>query len=373
MIGGGEKFHIFAALAPMNIKVRSRPSSARETRTDMTNEVKDNSFDSTNLLLFIYKWRKTLIVIGLIAAAASITIALIIPNKYKSSVILFPPTTSSVSRALLVDNPNAKQDILAYGAEEEAEQMIQVLNSDDIVNKVAKKYNLMEHYRIDPSDKFAKTSLMREYQGNVSIKRTELLSVQIDVMDEDPNLAANIANDIADLYDSTQQRIRKERALQGMKIVKDAYEHIKAEVDKMQDSLNKLMKLGVNDYESQSDRLHEALGKAILEGKTQAVKELEEQIKLISQYGEAYMTLSGSLEVRRKSMSQMEDKLALAQADVDGVLSSKFVVTHAVPSEKKAYPIRWLIVVVSVIAAELLGILLVIVLENINRVRKELK
>src|ERR1051326_2452297 len=154
----------------------------------MTNEVRENSFDSTNLLLFIYKWRKTVVLIWLVAAAACITTALLIPNKYKSSVILFPPTTSSVSRALLVDNPNAKQDILAYGAEEEAEQMIQVLNSDDIVNKVAKKYNLMEHYRIDPTDKFAKTNLMHEYQGNVSIKRTELLSVQIDVMDEDPNL-----------------------------------------------------------------------------------------------------------------------------------------------------------------------------------------
>src|SRR2546421_647761 len=99
----------------------------------MAANAEDNSFDSTNLLLFIYKWRKPLIIIALIAAAASSVISLIIPNKYKSTVILFPTTTSSVSKALLDNNPNAKQDILQFGAEEEAEQMIQVLNSDDIM------------------------------------------------------------------------------------------------------------------------------------------------------------------------------------------------------------------------------------------------
>ena len=67
-------------------------------------------------------------------------------------------------------------------------------------------------------------------------------------------------------------------------------------------SLNKLMKLGVNDYESQSDRLNEALGKAILEGKTQAVKQLQDQLKILSTYGEAYMSLRDNLEFRRKSL-----------------------------------------------------------------------
>jgi len=312
-------------------------------------------------------------IIGLIAAVSSSIIALIIPNKYKSTVILYPTTTSSVSKALLAENQSAKQDILQFGAEDEAEQMIQVLNSDDIINKIAKKYKLEAHYGIDTTGKFRHTQLVQNYLGNVSIKRTEYMSVQIEVLDEIPVYAANIANDIAELYDSTKQRIRKERAMQGLHIVEQTYNKLQAEVTVMQDSLNKLMKLGVNDYESQSDRLNEALGKAILEGKTQAVKELQDQLKILSTYGEAYMSLRDNLEFRRKSLGEIKTKYEEAKVDAEENLSDKFVVNQAYPSEKKAYPIRWLIVVVTTISTLLLSILVIIVLENIGRVRKQLK
>jgi uncharacterized protein involved in exopolysaccharide biosynthesis len=339
----------------------------------MSPSERDNSFDSTNLLLFIYKWRKTLLIIGFIAIVSSVIIALIIPNKYKSTVILFPTTTSSVSKALLSENPGSKQDILEFGAEEQSEQMIQVLNSDDIMNKIFRKWKLAAHYGIDTSGRTYHSQLIQMYQGNVNVKRTEFMSVQIDVLDEDPFYARDIANDIADLYDSTKQRIRKERALQGLQIVERTYLKLKNEVSQMEDSLNKLMELGVNDYESQSDRLQEALGKAMLEGKTAVVQQLREQIKLLSTYGAAYVSLRDNLEVRRKSLNEVKTKYEEAKVDAESNLSDKFVVNRAVASEKKAYPIRWLIVTVSFVASQLLGILMIIVLENIGRARKELQ
>ena len=125
------------------------------------------SFDSTHLLLFIYKWRKTLLIITSTAAISSAVIALIIPNKYKSTVILYPTTTSSISKALLSDNPSAKNDILQFGEEEEAEQMIQVLTSDEIMWRIADKYKLLSHYRIDSTAEFRKTFLVREFQSNL--------------------------------------------------------------------------------------------------------------------------------------------------------------------------------------------------------------
>src|SRR5687767_6839532 len=164
----------------------------------------NTSFDSTHFLLFMWKWRKTLIVITAIAAVSSAVIAMMIPSKFKSTVTLFPTTTSSISKALLSDNPGANNDILQFGEEEEAEQMIQVLTSDDIMWRVTDKYKLMSHYRIDSTSEFRKTFLVREFQSNVKIQRTEYMSVEIHVMDEDPQYAANIANDIADLYDSTK-------------------------------------------------------------------------------------------------------------------------------------------------------------------------
>ena len=61
-------------------------------------------FNSLNVLYFIYKWRKPLILVGLAAFILSSIVALTIKEKYKSTVILFPATTNSISKALLTEN-----------------------------------------------------------------------------------------------------------------------------------------------------------------------------------------------------------------------------------------------------------------------------
>ena len=43
-----------------------------------------------------------------------------------------------------------EKDFLEFGEEEEAEQMIQILRSDEIRHHVIGKFDLMNHYQIDP-------------------------------------------------------------------------------------------------------------------------------------------------------------------------------------------------------------------------------
>jgi uncharacterized protein involved in exopolysaccharide biosynthesis len=260
----------------------------------MEKERKD-FFDSTHLLVFLYEWRKPILLITAVGAVAAIIVSLIIPNKYKSTVILFPTTTSSVSKALLSEQRSQKDDILQFGEEEEAEQMLQVLNSNHIRQRVIDRFKLMQHYEIDSTSPYKLTNLYKQYESNISFERTEYMSVKIEVLDEVPEYAANIANYISDLYDSTMALIRKGRARMGMEYVEKTYNQLSSEVQATQDSLKKLMALGVNDYESQAERLNEALGKAILEGKTAAAEQIRSQLKFLSQYGQAYMSLRDNL------------------------------------------------------------------------------
>jgi uncharacterized protein involved in exopolysaccharide biosynthesis len=99
-----------------------------------------NDFNSLNVLFFIYKWRKQLIIIALSTALVSAIVAMLIPNKYKSTVVLFPATTNSISKSLLNDN-YVKEDVLQFGEEEQAEQMLQILNSDGLRGRIIEKYN----------------------------------------------------------------------------------------------------------------------------------------------------------------------------------------------------------------------------------------
>ena len=116
---------------------------------EIKNKENSTNLNSESLLILLYSWRKPLIIVAIIAIVLSSIASLIIENKYKSIVVLFPTTTSSISKALLSETNSGKEDILRFGEEEEVEQMLQILNSDEIRDKIVEKYDLANHYDID--------------------------------------------------------------------------------------------------------------------------------------------------------------------------------------------------------------------------------
>lgn len=331
------------------------------------------SFDSSNLLAYIFRWRKPLLIITVLAAIGSAIFSgpAFVPPKYKSTVIMFPTSTASVSKSLLAKNSMQKEDLLQFGEEEQAEQLLQILNSDEIRGKVINKYDLMLHYEIDTTGDYPFTDLFEEYEDNITYKRTEFQSVRIDVMDVDPVMAANIANDIAALLDTTKNRMQKERAIKAMNIAKAEYDYMKDYVRELEDSLNRLREMGINDYESMSERFNEAYAKAILEGKVSAATQLEGRLKTLSQYGGAYVSIRDMLEHEKEQLSHLRAKYQEAKVDAEQTLPHKFIVNNAFVAEKKSYPIRWLIVVISTISAFLITLISIILMESFKNVESQ--
>jgi uncharacterized protein involved in exopolysaccharide biosynthesis len=333
----------------------------------MTEEVKRGmDFNSSNLLLFIVRWKRPLGIITVLAllASAIFSSSVFIPPKFESTVIMFPTSTASVSKSLLSQNPQGKQDLLQFGEEEQAEQLLQILNSDEIRNRVVVKYDLMNHYGINPTAKYSQTKLFKEFESNIKFKRTEFQSVRVDVLDTDPVMAANIANDIAALVDSVKNRMQQERAYMAMLIAETEYFGMRDYVQELEDSLNTLRAMGINDYESMSERFTEYYAKAILEGNQRAMTKLEEQLATLSKYGGAYVSIRDILEHEKKQLSHLRVKYKEAKVDAEQTLPHKFIVNNAVPAEKKSYPVRWLIVLVSTLSAFLFALLTIIAVEN---------
>jgi len=328
------------------------------------------AFNSVNILELIYRWRKPLMYIGIVSAIVSAVVSFLITPKYKATVVMFPTQTNSISKALLNENTAGKEDILKFGEEEEAEQMLQILNSDEIRNRICTKYRLTEHYRIDTTSKFKNTLLAKEYESNINFERTEFMSVKITVMDTDPSISANICNDIAALVDSVKNRMQRERALQGLRIVERSFNDQKAFILSLEDSLTKLRALGINDYETQAQAFNEQYAIAISKGNQKGASLLEEKLRILSQYGGAYVSLREKLEHEIKQLSLVKAKYEEARVDAEQIISAKFIVNNAFKAEKKSYPIRWLVVVVGSISALLFSILILMFYENLMKIKK---
>ena len=83
-----------------------------------------------------------------------------------------------------------------FGEEEQAEQLVQILQSSRIKDRIVKKYHLLADYEISENDPNKNYKLNKAYYGNFSFNRTRFGSIQIDVLDKDPKKAADMANDI---------------------------------------------------------------------------------------------------------------------------------------------------------------------------------
>jgi uncharacterized protein involved in exopolysaccharide biosynthesis len=122
----------------------------------MSDSQVNSGFDSSRLLVFLYRWRKLLLITGAAAAILSMffSSSIFIPPLYRSTVIMYPASSNSVSKALLNENPGTSQDLLEFGEDAQTEQMLQILNSNKIKDRVIRQFDLADHYGIDTNSRF---------------------------------------------------------------------------------------------------------------------------------------------------------------------------------------------------------------------------
>ncbi|HEY1045245.1 MAG TPA: hypothetical protein VGF79_02325 [Bacteroidia bacterium] len=316
-----------------------------------------NSFEEIGNGLITFKdvvalfsrWRKPLIILGVLAVIVSSVVSYMITPKYKSTVIFFPTTNNSISNALLTDLNQRQKDPLEFGAEEEAEKALQILQSSKLTERLVRNYDLMKHYKIDPSSNLRKTKLANKIGSNFSFSRTRYLSIRVDVLDEDPQMAAKMANGILELYDSIKNEIQLEVAIPALEIVKRQMQAKENEVTNIKTELYKLGMEGVTNYEEQSRALAEELYKARAKGDMRLVDDLIEQQKKLVQFGGQFTALTETLQLELDKLSDLKAKYERAEVDVKETLANKFTVSGADVAEQRAYPVRKLIVLISLI------------------------
>lgn len=231
----------------------------------------------------------------------------------------------------------------------------------------------MNHYEIDTTQKYKKTALDKEFDENIAFLPTKFMSVRIKVLDKNPQIAADIANDIANLIDTVMNNMRKERALEALNLVKLEYNALRNDILKQQDSLSVIRSKGVIDYESQAQVLSKSYAEAVMSGKTNVAKKIQQKLDTLAKYGGAYVSIRDYLEVQQEYLSNLKSKYAEAVVDATQNLPNKYVVNKAYAAEKKSYPIRWLIVVLSTLSTFLFSIFMLILVDNIGKRIKQIR
>ena len=311
-----------------------------------------SEYNTSEIFGLLVRWWKQLIIVAVVATVLSALFSspFVITPKYKSFAVLYPA------------------NIIPMGTETPTEQMLQVLESDNIRDSITELYHLFETYGIDPSGQSAQTALIREYQDNITFRKTEYESVVIEVMDADPVQARDIVNSIIFYFNRKERALQKEKSMELVKILQEQVSKKKAEMDSMEAVLTNLRQdYGILDYSLQTEYATERYLEVIsTPGKQAGAKEIEPLLNALKEKGGEFMSLNEHLWRIRGGYNDLKEQLEAAVRDVEKNLTYCNIITNPVVADKKAYPIRWLIVVVSVLGTLLMTFLFLSVFENMR-------
>lgn len=328
-------------------------------------EKEKSLYSSNEFLKFLWKNKWFIIIVTIIAVIASVIGSLLMKEMFLSSAEVFPTKTSTVSFS---ESRNAKEGAMDFGEEEEAEQLLRIVNSSRVRNRLVNEFNLFDRYEIEQDQPNKLYFLKKEYESRMEFSRTKDGTISINVYDENPDTAAIMANRIVSLIDTIKNEMVKERTIVTYNVVKRKFEDLTKDKNALVDRITKLAEMGVVSASSRGG-ISEALGSAKNESDREFFKR---QIEINKKDGALYDALCEERENKIEKLSDMEVVYEQAESDAFVDINHKMVVELATPSDKKAKPIRWLIVVISTLAAFFFSIFLLLVIAKIKEIKAEL-
>lgn len=345
-----------------------------------------------DILKIGYKHKKHIFLITLIGMIVGLALAFIIKPKYEAFTIFYIPGNNSISKSLLSESN--LENFMSYGDEDQIDQALEILNSDALKDKVIAKYNLINYYHFGGQTQYPKTKTRKKLEANTEFKRTDNLAIRVAAKDEDPVLAANLANYIALCLDSMRTQIRQQRGQQAFELIKSQYAKKKAQVDSILKQLSEIRAQGVFDYEAQSEVLSKAMVAAQTnvkaqeaqlqvyqkyrsrlpdstlikaEGRVEAAKATYQSIKpTVANFGKLsgkYLELASLYKKEQESLANLQLRFEAAELDYKGVISQQFLVEKASVPEKSQYPNKKLLVFLFALSAFIISFLGVFYLE----------
>ena len=316
-----------------------------------------------NLLVYIWVKRKLIFLITGIAAVVSLVVSLLLTPIYRSTAVVFPAATSTVSFS---EQRNAKAASMDFGEEEHAEQLVQILQSSRIRDKIVADFDLMKHYAISPTDPNKHYKLVKKYGDNFLFVRTRYGSIQIDVLDRDPELAADMANRIVDLIDTVKNQMIAERTWPAFEISKRKKEQLERDRDSVLRRLDSLSSLGVMSLDGRTN-----LFQAYVDAKNPVEKaEIKKTIDVNMRFGSQFDGLEFIRNEKIMQLEQFQVAYEQAESDANAQFNHKFVVERAVVADKKDKPKRLIIVLLGTIGAFLFSIFTLLINDRLRELKK---
>ncbi|MFC2117863.1 hypothetical protein ACFLSY_04395 [Bacteroidota bacterium] len=311
----------------------------------------ENFFNNRNLLGIVLKWKYHLIVIAFVAAALSAVFSSskFIDPMFKSTAVAYPVNLGEMSD------------------ETDTEQMLEILQSNYIRERIYDAFELDKHYEIEKAYVHYRNAMDGEFSSNVSFRKTENDAVKITLYDKDPQMASDIIDSLLVFYSEKVTALHREKDLESINIYT---EELKLKAKELESINNKLSKLaidyGIVDISVQTEEASRAYYRLLSKGTGVSVElsKIEKDLKNLKEHGAEFRTLTSEHGNERKVYDLLKLELENRKREFNKKISFALVVTNPFPADKKSTPVRSVIVVMTVLLTILCSLMVIGLIEN---------
>ena len=314
---------------------------------------KKHGFDALFIIDILLKYKKHLIIIGVVSVILSMIFSspFFIKPKFKSTAIVYP------------------SNLIPYSTESPTEQMIQLFGSEDIRDALIDDFDLYNHYEVDTNQQYPKTILHGMMSENIQIDKTKFESVEINVWDTDPFVAKSMVDSVISKVHKKARELQRSKTEEVLFITKNQLDLKKAEMDSMENEIKEIrQKYGILDFEEQVNSFARVYYTEVAAGRAgTGGRPMDRVMQNLQSKGGEYISLKEHLWRVRGQYNDYKKQYEELQKDMIKELTYSNLVTSPVAAEKKSYPVRSLIVLMFTASMLLLSFIILVVYENSKR------
>jgi len=270
-----------------------------------------------------------------------------IKPKYKSYAVIYPA------------------NIAPYSTENNTEQMLQLLKSEDLLLGVVRKFKLYNEYKIDTTDKYFRTKVLGRLKSNMEIKKTEFESILIEIYDQDAGQAYEMTREFINMMNMKARELQRAKTAEIVRINYSQMTDKLRQIDSIENRLQVLRKdYNILDYDIQVKEYSKGYVKDIGAGHGNAKNDITNTLDNLKLYGGEYRLLDSYLASLTASYNDIKKEYDKSLSDLHKELTYTNIVTSPVPADKKSYPVRWLIVLIASLSALLFSLMLFSIIGN---------
>jgi tyrosine-protein kinase Etk/Wzc len=358
----------------------------------------ENKYNLLGVLKTLFKWKRQILTVCVIAGVGSVIISLLLPVYYQAATVFFVASPDQAKPELIFGRGTLAAEY--YGNENDIDRILTIAESNELVDFLVDSFNLYSHYKIDSTGVKAPYKVKKAFFKRYKVQKTKRDAIELMYEDHDRLLSARIASAARQRINEISQHLIKESLQKKintfednilnkeelLKILGDSLVHLRekygiynseaqtetltAQVSEAESKLvRNQARLTVLTQSSRISRDTVAMVQALVKGMEEEVMALRGKMKLFndglgkfSTYEKQYVEANQSLSENKEALKQL---VATYHSDIPAV----YLVEEAQPPVVKSRPKRSLVVLAAVAIAfffSIIGVLLIDTYKGVN-------